>query len=325
MSKEKVPVSIITGFLGVGKTTLINKIVEKEGHKDFVLIENEFSDLPIDGELIAGISGNRVFELANGCICCTLDTELQETLLQLSKTDLNFNHLLIETTGIAEPEAIVQNLIANDELKELFFIDSICCIVDAQNFETNLKEKESINQLTVADIVILNKTEKAETEELELIANRIRILNPVCEIVPVCYGEYGEHQIIDKYFFNENSFNKTFNEVQIHTHSHDYKEHHHHEILTESFLLKGSFDMEKFSMWMDYFLHINQNSIIRVKGLLSFEGISRKMIFQAVKSAYTLEEGNFWQNNEERTNKIIFIGRKMDKESIREGIESLIC
>lgn len=325
MYKEKIPITIITGFLGSGKTTLINKIIEKESDKKFAVIENEFSDLPIDGELISGIAENRVFELANGCICCTLDSELQETLLQLIKMNLSFNHLLIETTGIAEPDVIIQNIIANEELKEYFFIDSVCCLIDTVNFESNLNEKESIKQLAVADTVIINKVEASENGVIENIISQIKAYNPVCEIITTSYCDYGNSRIIDKRFFNEADFNNVFNKIQINAQNQNHSHDHHHEIKTESFLLKGNFDMKKFSMWMDYFLHINQNSIIRVKGILSFEGISRKMIFQAVKSAYSLEEGNFWQSDEEKLNKIIFIGRKLDKKSIMEGIESLIC
>ncbi len=324
MNNEKIPITIITGFLGAGKTSLINKIIEKENDKKFAVIENEFSDLPIDGELLSGISENNVFELANGCICCTLDSELQETLLQLLKMNLGFNHLLIETTGIAEPDVIVQNIIVNEELKEHFFVDGICCLIDALNFELNLNEQESIKQLTVADTVIINKIETATKENLDNITKRIKSYNPVSEIITASFGDYGDSEIIDKHFFNEANFNQIFNELQLNTTAENHAHHHHHEIKTLSFLLKESFDMEKFSLWMDYFLHINQNSIIRAKGILNFEGISRKMIFQAVKSAYVIEEGNFWQANEERANKIIFIGRNLDKESIKEGIKSLV-
>lgn len=322
MDIEKIPITIITGFLGSGKTTLINKIIEKENDKKFAIIENEYSDLPIDGELISGISKNQVFELSNGCICCTLDSELQETLLQLIKMKLGFDHLLIETTGIAEPDIIVQNIIASEELKEYFFIDGICCLIDTINFEPNLNEKESVKQLVVADTVIINKVETSENGIIENITNQIKAYNPVCEIIKTSFCDYGNSKIINKNIFNETDFDNVFNKIQINAENED--QHHHHEIKTVSFLIKGSFDMKRFSMWMDYFLHINQNSIIRVKGILSFEGLSRKLIFQAVKSAYTLEEGNFWQSDEEKLIKIIFIGRNLNKESIKEGIDSLI-
>ena len=320
MNIEKIPITIITGFLGAGKTTLINKIIEKETDKKFAIIENEFSDLPIDGALISGISNNQIFELANGCICCTLDSELQETLLQLVKMDLDFNHLLIETTGIAEPDAIIQNIIVNDELKELFFIDSVCCLIDTINFKANMNEKESIKQLSAADTVIINKTETASDEILKNISNEIKKHNSICEIINTKFCDYNNSNIIDKQVFNESDFNKIFNKLQTGAHKHN----HSSEIKNLSFSLKESFDMDKFSLWMDYFLHINQNSIIRVKGVLYFEGISRKIIFQSVKSAYTITEGNFWQANEEKLNKIIFIGRNLDKENIKEGIHSLI-
>jgi len=233
--------------------------------------------------------------------------------------NLGFDHILIETTGIAEPDVIVQNIIANEELKQYFFIDSICCLIDTINFKLNLNERENIKQLTTADIVLINKTETADNETIDRIIKKVKEYNPICETINTKYGDYGNSKIMDKHIFNETDFNGTFNKLQINSEHHG----HHHEIKTLSFLLKSKFD-KKISMWMDYFSHINQNSIIRVKGILSFEGISRKMIFQAVKSAYMLEEGNFWQTNEERSNKIIFIGRKLDKESIREGVEFLV-
>ena len=319
MSEEQIPVSIITGFLGAGKTTLINKIINKEKHKKFAVIENEFSDMPIDGELISGISDNKIFELANGCICCTLGTELQDTLLQLMNMNLDFNHLLIETTGIAEPDAIIQNIIANEEIKQNFVIQTVCCVVDALNFENHIKEKEEIKQLVVADTVILNKTENLSADKIKLINKHIKAYNPLCEIVPANYGDYSNYDIISQSFFNENYFKNLFNKVDI---KHEHK--HKHEIATIGIELNGNFDMKKFSFWMDYFLYINQNSIFRVKGILSFEGKLRKTIFQAVKSSYVIEEGDFWQANDKKLNRLIFIGKNLDKNSIKAGLSELL-
>ncbi len=321
MNTEQIPVSIITGFLGAGKTTLINKIIEKEPDKKFAVIENEFSDMPIDGELISGLTDNRVFELANGCICCTLGTELQETLQQLLNMNLDFNHLLIETTGIAEPDSIIQNIIANDDIKQSFIIQTVCCVVDAVHFETHIKEKENVKQLVVADTVILTKTENLSVGDLEKIKNQIKAYNPLCDIVEAIYGDYGDFDLTGGAFFNEDNFKGLFTEIAL-KHSHEHE--HHHEMATIGIQINGNFDMKKFSFWMDYFLYINQNSIYRVKGILSFEGLSRKMIFQAVKCAYVIEEGNFWQSDEERISKLIFIGKNLDKQAINDGLKELI-
>lgn len=325
MNTEQIPVSIITGFLGAGKTTLINSIIEKEPDKKFAVIENEFSEMPIDGELISGLSGNRVFELANGCICCTLGTELQETLQQLLNMNLDFNHLLIETTGIAEPDSIIQNIIANDEIKQNFIIQTVCCVVDAVNFETHIKEKENVKQLVVADTVILTKTEKLSDKDIKNIKTQIKQYNPLCDLIHADYGDYGDFDLIGGAFFNEDNFKGLFSEIELHQeHKHEHAHGNHYEMATIGIQINGKFDMKKFSFWMDYFLYINQNSIYRVKGILSFEGLSRKMVFQAVKSAYVIEEGNFWQNNEERISKLIFIGKNLDKQAINEGLKELI-
>ncbi len=321
MNRGQIPVSIITGFLGTGKTTLINKIIEKERDKKFAVIENEFSDMPIDGELISGLGENRIFELANGCICCTLGTELQETLQQLLNMDLDFNHLLIETTGIAEPDSIIQNIIANEEIKQNFIIQTVCCVIDALNFEEHIKEKENVKQLVVADTVVISKIENLSVSDLESLKRQIKEYNPLCIIVPVSYGDYGDFDLIENSFFNERSFKNLFSEVELSGHH----EHHHPEISAVGIQINGNFDMKKFSFWMDYFLYINQNSIFRVKGILSFEGLSRKMVFQAVKSAYVIEEGVFWQSNEEKISKLIFIGKNLDKKAIKEGLNELIA
>lgn len=321
MSKEQIAVSIITGFLGAGKTTLINKIIEKESHNKFVVIENEFSDMPIDAELISGVSDKRIFELANGCICCTLGSELQETLEQLLQMDLDFNHLLIETTGIAEPDSIIQNIIANEEIKQNFVIQTVCCVIDALNFKEHIKEKENIKQLVVADTVVLSKTENLTLSDLESLKQLIKGYNPLCVIVPAHYGDYGDFKLTENSFFNENSFKNLFSEVELSAHH----EHHHPEISTVGIQINGNFDIKKFSFWMDYFLYINQNSIFRVKGVLGFDGLTRKMVFQAVKSAYVLEEGDFWQNDEEKISKLIFIGKNLDEKSIKMGLNELIA
>ncbi len=319
MSSEQIPISIITGFLGAGKTTLINKIIEKESDKKFVVIENEFSDMPIDGELISGISGNRVFELPNGCICCTLGTDLQDTLRQLLNASIDFNHIIIETTGIAEPDAIIQNIIALDELKHDFSIQTVCCVIDGLNFEKNLEEKESVKQLITADTVLISKTEDLNSTEIDKITGEIKKYNPICSVYPVSYGDYGDYDLFGNLRFDEKHFKKMFSKIEIHHHEH----HHHNQISTLAIQINGNFDMKKFSTWMDYFLYINQNSIYRVKGVISFEGLFRKVIFQAVKSAYVLEEGDFWQSSEERNSKLIFIGKNLDKQAIEEGLNEL--
>ncbi len=321
MHKEKVGITIITGFLGAGKTSLLNQIIKKEDGYKFVIIENEYSEFGIDAEIIKGVENSNIFELSNGCICCTMSTELQETLDELLNSSLNFNHLIIETTGMAEPDSVVQSVVANVKLKEIFYIDSVVCLVDAINFESNLKKVEAIKQIVMADTVLINKTENISEESYKEIANHLKVLNPFCEMIPTTYSDYKETQIINNQSFNESGFQKTFSESVM-----DKKLHLNLNIpiKTISIEFEGSFKEEKFKYWIEYFLLLNQSSIYRAKGIISFENNLRKLVFQSVKAAFSVEEGGFWNSNETRKCKLIFIGHGLDKKEIEEGLKSLM-
>ncbi|MCF6241620.1 MAG: GTP-binding protein, partial [Bacteroidales bacterium] len=187
-----------------------------------------------------------------------------------------------------------------------------------------IKEKENVKQLVVADTVVISKTENLSVDKLKALLKQIKKHNPLCNLVHANHGDYGNFELIGNSFFNEKIFINLFKELDFVHQKHDEHDHHH-EIATIGIQLKGNFDMKKFSYWMDYFLYINQNSIFRVKGILSFEGFLRKVVFQAVKSSYVIEEGNFWQRNEEKISKLIFIGKNLDKKAIKEGLNELIA
>ncbi|NJO89244.1 MAG: GTP-binding protein [Chloroflexia bacterium] len=145
---------------------------------NFAIIENEFSEFGIDAEIIRGVENSNIFELSNGCICCTMNTELQETLEELLNSPLEFNHLIIETTGMAEPDSVVQSVVANVRLKETFYIDGVICLVDAINFDSNIKQVEAIKQIAMADIILINKTENISKETYGKITDQLKALNP---------------------------------------------------------------------------------------------------------------------------------------------------
>ncbi len=321
MQTEKIGITIITGFLGAGKTSLLNQIIKKETGYKFAIIENELSELGIDAEIIKGVKNSNIVELSNGCICCTMNTELQETLAELLNSGLDFNHLIIETTGMAEPDSVVQSVVANIELKKTFFISSVICLVDAVNFEANIKKVEAIKQIAMADIILVNKVENLANEKYEIITAELKTLNPFCELVPTIYGDYKEKQLIDSQLFNETHFKKALEQ------SKSGKKPHFSldiPIKTISIELEGSFILEKFMYWMEYFLLLNQSSIYRAKGIISFENNSRKQVFQSVKAAFSIVEGNFWKTGETRQSKLIFIGQDLNEKEIVQGLKSLM-
>ncbi len=320
MEKEKIGITLITGFLGAGKTSLLNHIILKEKRYKFAIIENEFSELGIDAELIAGIDSGRIVELSNGCICCTRNTELQETLLQLVESGLLFNHVLIETTGIAEPDSIVQSIVSNPELKSAFYIDSVICLADAHNYYLNLESSEAYKQLAMADIVIINKIETSDNQLLDKIEKEIFQINPLCEIIKTSYGDYQDFQLIGNKSFNYMHFEKLFDEYKS---KFAVKLEPVNKVQSAGILIDGDFIEEKFRFWIEYFLMLNQNTIYRAKGIISFKGNSRKIIFQAVKASFTIEEGNFWATGN-RMNRIIFIGKELDKIEIHNSLSLLM-
>ncbi len=315
MQEDKIGITIITGFLGAGKTSLINRIIEKEKGYKFAIIENEFAEFGIDAEIIRGIDKSNIVELSNGCICCTKNSELQETLNELLISNFSFDHLIIETTGIAKPDSIVQSIVANEYFKKVFYIDSVICVVDAINFEENLLQLEAVEQILMSDTVIINKIDKVRLADKK---DKIMNINTLCRIIPAEYSDYKEHNIIASNKFIEADFLKSFNISCQHRHD------NHSAVSSMAISLEGAFDRDKFTDWIEYFLHINQNSIYRVKGILNFSNEFRKYIFQAVKTSFSIEEGDFWSTEENKSNHIIFIGKDLDEKAIADELNLLM-
>jgi G3E family GTPase len=321
MVGEQIGISIITGFLGAGKTSLLNHILIKEKSYKFAIIENEFSKFGIDAEIISGIERQNIVELSNGCICCNRNTELLETLTELILSGLKFNHLLIETTGIAVPDPIVQSIVSNIDLKEKFYIDSIICLVDSVNYFSDIEKPEAAKQISMAELVIVNKIDKCDAEKLEKIEESIFKINPLCKVIRTNFSDYGNNILISGKEFNYQEFEKTFNHLSLQM---PFSKKLDNSIQSISIQLNGDFIPEKFRIWMEYFLMLNQSNIYRTKGILSFNGNSRKIIFQAVKSSFTIDEGDYWQSNVPRLSRIIFIGMDLNKKDIEESLQLLM-
>ncbi len=317
--QNKIGITIITGFLGAGKTSLLNQIIKTESSYKFAIIENEFSELGIDSELIQGIDKSSIIELSNGCICCTKNSELQETLNELLSSHFHFDHLIIETSGVANPDSIVQSVVANEYIKNIFYIDSVICIIDAENFDKNLSHSESIKQIAMADTIIVNKSDKINKDEYFKIKDKLLNINAICRIFPAIHSDYQNRNIISASLFNEADFKSSFKLFPI-------NQHVDNKPITSSIgiELEGCFDKDKFMEWIEYFLHLNQSSIYRVKGILNFNNHSRKHIFQAVKVAFSVEEGNFWSKSDKRINRLAFIGHNLNKELILNELKLLM-
>lgn len=337
MNQERIPVTIITGFLGAGKTSLLNKLIAKHPEKKFAIVENEFGETGIDGGLIAAAS-DAIFELNNGCICCTLGEDFLHTLENLLGSSYEFNHLLVETTGIADPSAIVDAFISGPTIQEKFRIDSVVCVADAVNMEDLFDDQPEVRkQLALADLVLLNKTDSVHADYVLKLTEMIQAVNPMAKIYPTSFGDVAGFEVLDTNSFSgevvgqsalsfcridsavvEQSGIKSFLHLP---QKPDLV--HQHDIISVGFTFKGSFDVNKFGLWMQNYLYFNSETVFRVKGIMSFHQTEDQFVLHAVRSNFMFELGKPW-NDEERFSKLVFIGKKLNGKELEANLLQLL-
>nr|WP_319573651.1 GTP-binding protein [uncultured Draconibacterium sp.] len=335
MEDGRILVTIITGFLGAGKTTLLNNLIKQYPKKKFAIIENEFGEIGIDGGLIVG-SDENIFELSNGCICCSLNEGFYETIEKLLDSQYEFNHLLIETTGIADPDSIIQAFLSSESIQLHFRIDSVICLADCANMEDLIDEEPEVRkQLALADVVLLNKADIVQSGYLKELEKLIGGINPMASIYPVKYANVDTMNLLNLKAFSTKTIEEStisFQNVSVFDNSFVNQSsfltkpahhHHKHNIKSFGFIIPGSFDMEKFNLWIQNFLFFNQNTVYRIKGIVSFKDIPEKKVFQAVRSNYMIEPGAEW-GNETRFSKLVFIGKKLDYDKLEDNLYQLL-
>ncbi|HWZ21596.1 MAG TPA: GTP-binding protein [Cytophagaceae bacterium] len=315
----RIPVTIVTGFLGAGKTTLLNFLIKEFPKKKFAVIENEFGEINIDSELIVS-SDNTIFELSNGCICCVLNDDLVTLLYELIESKRDFNHLIIETTGIADPGAVALNFITDFGVQQKYRLDAMVTLADAINLKQQLEEVEEVaKQLAVADVILLNKVSSVSSETLEELKSEIKIINQAANIYTCDYSAPRGVDILNLKAFSAKFVLDTdfenYEPVSIMKKGLE-KEHKHSDITSISIVMKGKLHPVIFDNWITLMLF--SSSLYRVKGVLNMETFDKKYIFQAVGSQFVGELGPDWKE-EERINKIVFIGKKLDRKILEQG------
>ena len=316
---NKIPVTIITGFLGAGKTSLLNHLIKNHKDKKFVIIENEFGEENIDSELVTNIENEDLFELSNGCICCNLNTELFLVLENLIKTKHSFNHLLIETTGIADPGNIMASFIADPDIKAKFEIDSVICLIDAANADNYLEKEDVLSkQIAISDTLILNKVDLSNKEAIKHLHSKIREINPTANIHQSIQAVLNA-KLLDVYAYNPKHIYQFLFTVD----GLKNKGKHHHNI--ENFCFKSTlaFNQVKLGAWLDAFLQFNSDTIYRVKGILNITGLNNKILLQSVHTQIQATVGQAWGKNETRESKLVFIGKKLNTEVIEKNLIEL--
>lgn len=333
---SKIPVTIISGFLGSGKTTLLNSIIKKHNDTRFAIIENEFGDINIDADLVVGAEKGNVFELSNGCICCSMNDDLYTTLEELLRIRTRFGRLIVETTGIADPLTVIKAFISTPEVADNFEVDAVICVVDAPIIEELLEEQEEASrQLVMADVIIINKVDSVTPGYLDSVKMVMSRINPSATVFATTYGNISSINLLDIGAFTGRQIEqstlkysavlplKGLTKMGGFTAALASKALMH-DIQSYAYTYSGNFDFDKFSLWMESFFYFSGSKVFRVKGILSFANHSKKVIFHSVRGAFMLEEGAEWKEDEVRESRIVFIGKHIQKDEIGQALSMLL-
>jgi G3E family GTPase len=294
MQKDKITVTVITGFLGSGKTTFINFLLKKYPEIQFALVENEFGDVAIDTKLIKGVEASQLFELKQGCICCTITNEYELVLQELAERFPHVEHLLIETTGVADPAGVIRPFFREERLKELYTFNGTICMVDALNYENQHEPEISLKQLAMADEVGITKAEKFQPAEREMVKKWTEKVNPLAR---VWFSENGKTEDLD--LFSIQKQNRLFVDRN--------SAHHHAAIQTKTLRFSAPLNRKEFTRWLAYNLDVYKKEIYRVKGILCFENEPFEFVLQGVGGSFEITEGE--NLAAESVNQLVFIGQ----------------
>jgi G3E family GTPase len=326
MAIKQVPVTILTGFLGAGKTTLLNHIIKENPNTKFVIIENEFGEINIDSELVIKTDEN-IFELSNGCICCSLNGDLFEVLNKLVTGSYDYDHLIIETTGIADPSAVAATFMTDYNVQTAFKLDGTVCLVDVKNVLDVLGVDEEANkQIAFSDYIVFNKCEDYDKEYINNIKEIINKINPFADFQFIDYAKADTKQLLNlkSYEKVKNPFRISLGKTNLSNSLFIKSENHHHDITSHSFIFDKSFDLIKLRHYLTVILFIQGGSFYRIKGILNIEGLPKKLIIQSVKSSPVFIDGEEWQPDEIRETKIVFIGKKLKRDILEKGMKQCL-
>jgi G3E family GTPase len=383
---DKIPVTVITGYLGAGKTTLLNRILTEQHGRRYAVIVNEFGEIGIDNDLVVG-ADEEVFEMNNGCICCTVRGDLIRIIEGLMRRRGKFDAIIVETTGLADPAPVAQTFFVDADVKDAATLDAVVTVADAKWLSDRLKDApEAKTQIAFADVVILNKTDLVTPAELEEVEARIRGINPYATLHRTVRANVPLDAVLARNAFDldrilriePNFLTADEHDHDHHDHAHhdcgpdcDDPEHHHHdhahdhhdhdhdhdhacgpecahehqhhdhahhdhdghghlkaihdtEMQSISLRHPGEVDPERFVPWLNELVQTEGPDILRCKGIIAFKNEPRRFVFQGVHMILDGDLQREWKDNEKRESRLVFIGRKLKEDLIREGFEAVV-
>ena len=318
MQTSQVPVTVLTGFLGAGKTTLLNRILTEKHGKKYAVVVNEFGEEGIDNDLVVD-ADEEVFEMNNGCICCTVRGDLIRILSGLMKRADQLDAIIVETTGLADPAPVAQTFFVDEDVAERTKLDAIVTVADAVHLDAQLGEHhEAEEQIAFADVVLLNKTDLIQSENLESVETRIRKINPYAKIIRTARCDAPLEEVVG---LNAFSLDRVL-EVEPDFLESDHDHEHDDDITSVSFVSETPLDFEKFQSWFGKVLQTRGQDILRSKGILDFEGLDERYVFQGVHMLMDGSPMGDWPKDKPKSSRVVFIGRDIENMGLKEGFEA---
>ena len=353
-----IPATILTGFLGSGKTTLLKRVLTEAHGQKIAVIENEFGEENIDNDILVADANEQIIQMSNGCICCTIREDLRATLSELAakrrRGELDFERVVIETTGLADPGPVAQTFFMDDEIAESYLLDAIVTLVDAKHAAGQLNDRvEAQRQVGFADQIFISKADLVPADELAALQHRLKHMNPRAPQRVVHFGEVPIKEVFDLRGFNLNAkldsdpdflAEEEHGHDHHHDHDHDHAHgehcdhpshqhghahghHHHHDDDVKSFVFRAdrAFDAAKLEDFLGAMVNIYGPRMLRYKGVLWMKGTERKIIFQGVHQLMGSDLGPAWKEGEPRTSKMVFIGIDLPRDILVQGLEQCLA
>jgi G3E family GTPase len=349
-----IPATILTGFLGSGKTTLLKRVLGEAHGQKIAVIENEFGEENIDNDILVSDTTENIIQMSNGCVCCTIRDDLRTTLQDLAekrrKGELDFERVVIETTGLADPGPVAQTFFMDDEIAEQYLLDAVVTLVDAKHAAQQFNDRqEARRQVGFADQIFISKADLVSEAEIDALTHRLKHMNPRAPVRTANFGDVSLKEVFDLRGFNLNAkldidpdFLKAddhHHHGHDHDHDHDHAHgeqcnhpshqheghghHHHHDDDVKSFVYrsKRAFDPAKLEDFLGAIVNIYGPRMLRYKGVLNMKGTTRKVIFQGVHQLMGSDLGPEWAMGEQRESKMVFIGIDLPKDILIQGLE----